>query len=141
MSKSSELRGLIQESINANPESWRLFFQKYNCDGSCPEKSIVKAYGMYGDVVASDVNNILSKSYASFLGGDGLTSEEQLQRIKDISDKLRDCLTNDDDVNIDVKTSSEKDKDDKSKRTIFIVFVSVVVVCSVVFIVVRKMKK
>lgn len=141
MSKSSELRGLIQESINANPESWRLFFDKYNCSGSCPEKEIIQAYGLYGDVVASDVNDILSKAYSSFLGGDGLTSEEQLQRIKDTSDKLRDWLTNDDDVNIDVKTSSEKDKEDKSKRTIFIVFVSVVVVCSVIFIVVRKMKK
>ncbi|MCQ2959554.1 MAG: hypothetical protein MJ198_05125 [Bacteroidales bacterium] len=143
MSKFSELRGLIEKSLNANPESWRSFFHKYNCDAesSHPEKEIVRAYGMYGDEVAIDVNKMLSSSFASFLGNDGLTSEESLAKVKDTSDKLREWLESIGTSDSDVPTDSKSDEDSEDNRSAIFLFVGVVVVCVVAFIVVRKIKK
>ncbi len=141
MSKFSELRGLIEKSLNANPESWRSFFHKYNCDAesSHPEKEIVRAYGMYGDEVAVDVNKMLASSFASFLGNDGLTSEEILSNIKDTSDTLRNWLETFENPDNVVETNQTSEESDD--KTSIVVFVGVVVLCVVVFVVARKLKK
>ena len=143
MSKFSELRGLIAKSLYANPESWRSFFLKYNCDpqSSHPEKEIVKAFSRYGDQVATDVNDILTKSYAGFLGNDGLTSEETLGKIKNTSDALKTWLESIGEETTDVQTTVKDDENDKHGETSWMfIFVGVVFVCVVTFIVVKRIK-
>jgi len=68
MSKYSLIKGLIHKSINANPESWRLFFNKYQIPQSNPEIGIVRAYKQHGTAVTKDLNNLLVTKVAAFTG-------------------------------------------------------------------------
>lgn len=72
MKTHSLLKGLIHKSINANPESWRLFFNKYQIptETKHPEAAIIKAYQKHGNVVVSDLNEVLVHNIAAFTGTD-----------------------------------------------------------------------
>lgn len=65
--------GLISESMNADPQSWRSFFTKYGLNTyRKPEKEIIRAYKMYGKPVLTDLNNLFvetNKNIVQFNGG------------------------------------------------------------------------
>lgn len=140
MSKFSELRGLIEKSLDANPESWRSFFQKYKCDAQSahPEQEIVKAFANYGEPVVVDVNSMLADSYSGWLGE---SSTDILASVKDTSDLLTSWMQ---DSLYPTPTGikmSEEELERKSRNTWLIIFIVVIVICCVTFFVVKRMKK
>lgn len=142
--KFTKLRGLIANSLNANPKSWHSFFRKYRIATypSRPEKAIVMLYQKYGNSVLTDVNQILTTGEMDkFIGIDGEKASEVLQSgadfLKVISKK--DDSTKEESV---VVTTKETDEEKEAKRTKIIigVFVGLCVVSIVTFVLIKKFK-
>lgn len=156
MDKFTHLRGLIKESLNASPESWRSFFLRHNCDpnSSAPEQEIVRAYRNDGTNVVTEVNDILANDYnfASLNGFSISVSKEKiadyLRTGADVVDALKKTdntseTSDTDSASIEKKESEEDEqaKAVKRKKTLWIAFGVVVVVCVVGIIIIYKHSK
>ena len=141
MSKFSELRGLIEKSLDANPESWRSFFQKYKCDAQSahPEQEIVRAFANYGEPVVVDVNSMLADSYSGWLG-----DSDTLASVKDTSDLLtswmKDSLSTTKTTE-NTETKSEEELERQSRNTWLVIFITVLMVCCTTFFIVKRINK
>lgn len=156
MDKFTHLRGLIKESLNASPESWRSFFLKHDCNpnSSAPEQEIVRAYRNDGTIVVTEVNDILANDY-NFASLNGFSISVSKEKIADylrtgaeVVDAFREKDDTSDTGNTDStsteKKESEEDeqaKAEKRKKTLWIVFGVVVVVCVAGIIVIYKHSK
>ncbi|MCK9562914.1 MAG: hypothetical protein M0R02_09385 [Bacteroidales bacterium] len=153
MNKYSLIKGLIHESINANPESWRLFFNKYQIPQTNPEKGIITAYQKHGNAVIKDLNNLLITKIAAFGGllpGDKIVSitDEEWTKILEGLGKIipGDILSNNKADNTDTEdekiTKAEIEQKaieakKRKKRNLIIGFGAACIIIIIVFIVIK----
>lgn len=136
--KIAKLRGLIVKSLNANRNSWRSFFKKYGFAviPANPEKRIVELYRTHGDVVLTDINQILATGDI-----DGF-SKDDLGKIVDTFDIW---LNNDSEGKTEdnPKTDTEDKPADEGKSTKLVVgaFVGLCVVSILAFVLIRKFNR
>jgi len=136
--KIAKLRGLIAKSLNANRNSWRSFFKKYGFAviPANPEKRIVELYRTHGDVVLTDINQILATGDI-----DGF-SKDDLGKIVDTFDIW---LNNDSEGKTEdnPKTDTEDKPADEGKSTKWVVgaFVGLCVVSILAFVLIRKFNR
>ena len=136
--KIAKLRGLIAKSLNANRNSWRSFFKKYGFAviPANPEKRIVELYRTHGDVVLTDINQILATGDI-----DGF-SKDDLGKIVDTFDIW---LNNDSEGKTEDNTKTDTDDKpaDEGKSTKWVVgaFVGLCVVSILAFVLIRKFNR
>lgn len=136
--KFTKVRGLIAKSLNANRNSWRSFFKKYGFAviPANPEKRIVELYRTHGDVVLTDINQILATGDI-----DGF-SKDDLGKIVDTFDIW---LNNDSEGKTEdnPKTDTEDKPADEGKSTKWVVgaFVGLCVVSILAFVLIRKFNR
>ncbi len=137
--KIAKLRGLIAKSLNANRNSWRSFFKKYGFAviPANPEKRIVELYRTHGDVVLTDINQILATGDI-----DGF-SKDDLGKIVDTFDIwLDNGIEKPDDYIPKPKTDEDKPADEgKSTKWVVGAFVGLCVVSILAFVLIRKFNR
>jgi hypothetical protein len=140
----SKLRGWITEKANANPQSWRSFFNKYDVSNSEPGLAVLEAYRKHGREAVEDVNDLLIGDIAAYVGNEKLSNS--IQTVESIlqwagvfvSDDMSDEEKQEAIEIAEREQALEEEKEAMKTRNLLFVFFSIITIIILVFIIIKN---